>query len=231
MTDVAGNMPPDSAQCVGCGYALKGLASRACPECGTAFDPDRSETMYLAGYPSRVAHWLLRRARWIWPASSVCVTALLLYSVWMPAYNPFPLLLLLLSWLAVGFAWTMRGKARWLVVRRYRLAPARGAVDDRDVKRACRLFVIGALLAGLNLPFFAAYAVSYWWLQRAARHWYFEVPATQNPPLEPSVHGVFYVTHTYAYARYVSFTLPTGGRIKMKPSAEGDRMELVVFPE
>ena len=230
MTDAVG-MPPKSAQCVGCGYALQGLTSRTCPECGTAFDPDRPETMYLAGYPGPVARWLLRRSRWIWPASCAPVVLLVLYSVWMPAYNPFPLLLLTLAWLILGSGWTIRGKARWAVVRRYQLVEERGRVDDRDVKRANRVLMVGAVLTALNVPFFVAYAVSYWWLERAARHWYFEVPATQNPPAGPSVHGVFYVTHTYAHARYVTFWLPTGGTIKMKPNRDGDGMELVVFPE
>ena len=30
---------PDDAQCLGCGYLLRGLSTHACPECGRAFNP------------------------------------------------------------------------------------------------------------------------------------------------------------------------------------------------
>ncbi len=35
---------PDSARCLHCGYALRGLPEAVCPECGNAFDPARPET-------------------------------------------------------------------------------------------------------------------------------------------------------------------------------------------
>ncbi len=37
---------PDTAQCLHCGYALRGLPEAVCPECGQAFDPERPETYY-----------------------------------------------------------------------------------------------------------------------------------------------------------------------------------------
>lgn len=35
---------PDTARCLHCGYALRGLPEAVCPECGQAFDPERPET-------------------------------------------------------------------------------------------------------------------------------------------------------------------------------------------
>ena len=34
--------------CKQCGYALKGLTSNVCPECGRQFDPDDPDTMRIA---------------------------------------------------------------------------------------------------------------------------------------------------------------------------------------
>jgi len=50
---------PDTAQCLHCGYALRGLPAAVCPECGNGFDPERPETFYDPA--RRAANWLLQR--------------------------------------------------------------------------------------------------------------------------------------------------------------------------
>lgn len=47
---------PENAECRECGYALRGLPSKVCPECGTAFDPARPFTYRT---PSG-SNWLVR---------------------------------------------------------------------------------------------------------------------------------------------------------------------------
>src|ERR1017187_4798216 len=45
------NAPPDMSDCHmfcrGCGYALVGLTSRRCPECGREFDPENPRTFLV----------------------------------------------------------------------------------------------------------------------------------------------------------------------------------------
>jgi hypothetical protein len=41
-------------QCRVCGYSLKGLTERRCPECGTTFDPDDPRTMVVFEPPMLV---------------------------------------------------------------------------------------------------------------------------------------------------------------------------------
>ena len=48
------------ASCLKCGYRLRGLASRNCPECGTGFDPANPWTIRLPNRPNRVARWVMR---------------------------------------------------------------------------------------------------------------------------------------------------------------------------
>ena len=49
-----------TARCAGCGYMLRGLDGRFCPECGRAFDPD-DNTTFLSG-PARSVYrkWIAR---------------------------------------------------------------------------------------------------------------------------------------------------------------------------
>jgi hypothetical protein len=61
---------PESATCLGCGYALRGLSSRHCPECGRAFDPADPMTMRT---PERLDR-ALRRARWWAPLAAWVAT-------------------------------------------------------------------------------------------------------------------------------------------------------------
>jgi hypothetical protein len=39
----------DDAQCLKCGYLLRGLSRNTCPECGSAFNPDDPETYRVPG--------------------------------------------------------------------------------------------------------------------------------------------------------------------------------------
>jgi hypothetical protein len=45
---------PDTARCLHCGYALRGLPEAVCPECGNVFDPQRPETFKD---PARAKAW------------------------------------------------------------------------------------------------------------------------------------------------------------------------------
>ncbi len=43
----------EHAKCLGCGYALRGLAEARCPECGREFDPNDPMTMNVPGISRR----------------------------------------------------------------------------------------------------------------------------------------------------------------------------------
>ena len=49
---------PDHALCVGCNYALRGLADFRCPECGRPFDPRDGGTIVYTGWYNPVLYWL-----------------------------------------------------------------------------------------------------------------------------------------------------------------------------
>jgi hypothetical protein len=62
-TDVPPVAPPVGF-CRGCGYALQGLETPRCPECGRAFDPADPKTMNMGRQAGAVARWASRPVRW-----------------------------------------------------------------------------------------------------------------------------------------------------------------------
>lgn len=66
---------PDDAVCLGCGYALRGLAEAKCPECGRGFRPPNRSSYRRLGERSRVKAWLGRGPGWVL-GSGVILTAL-----------------------------------------------------------------------------------------------------------------------------------------------------------
>src|SRR4051812_43822981 len=50
--------------CLDCGYALRGLPTPRCPECGREFDPLDRATMNIGRELSPLAKWVLGPIRW-----------------------------------------------------------------------------------------------------------------------------------------------------------------------
>ncbi|XAM01474.1 hypothetical protein OT109_08765 [Phycisphaeraceae bacterium D3-23] len=67
---------PDDAACLECGYALKGLTQRACPECSAGFDPRDSATFTVVGLKGRATSRAERGPGWV--VSSGCLVAVLM---------------------------------------------------------------------------------------------------------------------------------------------------------
>src|SRR6266516_4363879 len=65
--------------CLDCGYALFGLPTPRCPECGREFDPMDPATMNMGRELSELAKWVLGPLRW--PVSFMTWGALA-YALW-----------------------------------------------------------------------------------------------------------------------------------------------------
>lgn len=75
----AGEMGQAVGSCWECGYALRGLESRRCPECGRAFDPGDPATMNMGRAVGGWAQRLMRPPGW--PMYALVVVAVVV-SVW-----------------------------------------------------------------------------------------------------------------------------------------------------
>lgn len=71
MTAIELPVPPEPASasqpiglCLDCGYALRGLPTPRCPECGREFDPLDPATMNMGRELSSLAKWVLGPIRW-----------------------------------------------------------------------------------------------------------------------------------------------------------------------
>jgi hypothetical protein len=65
--------------CWECGYSLRGLASRRCPECGRPFDPADETTMNMGQEVGWVARWLMRPPGW---PTHLLLAGAVLVSLW-----------------------------------------------------------------------------------------------------------------------------------------------------
>lgn len=203
-------IPPDSASCLACGYSLRGLSSRACPECGREFDPDSEWTMSVPRTPFAWEKRLLDPTAW--PFDKIRRTLLLglLVSAWFPPPNPLPILLLAAYWLRWAVPSLGRRIVRRRIVRRYYLPREMIRVDNAGIWRLRRMFGIALVLVGLHIPFFAGFAVSYPFLASSARYWLTQAPATLNPRPGPALYGTTLVLHRHATLQSIVYILPGG---------------------
>lgn len=71
---------PRLGLCLDCGYALHGLATPRCPECGREFDPLDPKTMNMGRPLSAAAQWVLGPVRW---PVSLLTWAAVAFALWM----------------------------------------------------------------------------------------------------------------------------------------------------
>ena len=228
-TSAASIAPPEGAACLTCGYSLRGLASRACPECGREFDPEVLTSMRVPrvpGTPTALELRLLEPVRWSHGPVRATLIAFGVIASWMPAPNPLPPLGVAIAWVVVAFPYFLRRMARRAVVFRYGLAPELLRVDRAGLWRMRRMFLIAFVVAVSQAPFLVNFAFSRPFLVRAARYWLTEAPSSANPPQAPRVYGLFLVTSSSASMRQVVFDTP-GGRIVFRLNERGDDVEWV----
>src|SRR5690349_19599541 len=65
--------------CLTCNYALRGLPTPRCPECGREFDPMDPATMNMGRELSHFAKWVLGPVRW---PVNVLTWGALLFALW-----------------------------------------------------------------------------------------------------------------------------------------------------
>ncbi len=72
--------------CRDCGYALDGLRTHECPECGRAFDPADPSSFYIKNMPGPNARWWLKQPGWLFFASIALPIGLALWLYRIPYY-------------------------------------------------------------------------------------------------------------------------------------------------
>lgn len=163
----------DVGLCWGCGYSLRGIESRRCPECGREFDPADVRSTNRGRVMGRVGRALIRPVSPLLVLLGLVASVLVLVVSRMPVYGlhgwfvdvPYYLkwgdwkvrfaaagwrdgvyLAGLLMWGVVVLAWWVGTMVRWVVLRRYRV-PA--GVRVRVWRRHLLLLLLMLLTVGM----------------------------------------------------------------------------------
>jgi hypothetical protein len=214
---------PVGARCLRCGYALRGLTTNTCPECGESFEPTQPWTMWLPGAWRRREMGSLRPVGWNYRRLKWLLVLIVVGSAWFVAPHPKPTLLLVCVWLVYALPYLRRREARRRLFAKNPSLPAElRQVDDADIWRLRKYFTIAFLIVATQLPFAVAYAISYPFLEPTARHWVRDVPWDSRPPGDLIVRGVL-VGRIRDNGLYISFETPTG-TIAFSPHDGWDRL-------
>jgi hypothetical protein len=215
---------PDNALCIGCNYALRGLASNCCPECGRPFDADNPLTINLGKPLGQLSKTLLRPiGRW----AHVCLWTLAATGILGPAWllpSKIPAVTWLLLWGLFMTACCCRSTARYAVVKNRRQPRLCLRIDDPFRRRTRRVFLVVTLLVMTRAPFVAAMYISRPRLDPLAYHIWAVMPANVEPPQQPGMCGLVMVERVTAGPTHVTFHLFGGGRIEYRPTPDGERL-------
>lgn len=178
--------------CLACNYPLSQLdpATRACPECGRAFDPDDPWSMNTSRpVPEILRHWLAP-VQWIWPAMRVVVIMALLCNILLAGGIIASWLVLCVLSAAVGGVYYFRKVMRHAVAVRYVLPPSLLGVDRAAISKSRRLFAVAAVLLFFRIPFYLVFLISLHWLNASGHYEYTVRPYFEKRPALTLI-GVF----------------------------------------
>src|SRR3954452_22308042 len=216
---------PDAALCLTCNYALRGLESHRCPECGREFDPDEPLSMNLGLPRGRLALMLLRPiGRWARATMWALAAAGVLGPAWLVPSREVACLWLEL-WALFLIACWIRSVLRYFVFLRYRQPPECLRIDDPFRMRTRRAFLIVTLLILTRAPLLLALLLSRPWLDYQAYYIWAVLPANVQPQNRPGLQGLVMVRRIDAAGTYVRFDLVGGGSVTYRMMPDGEHLE------
>lgn len=207
--------------CFDCNYALEGLDSTRCPECGRPFRPNDCNSMNMVGPIGPISRAALRPTPWIAPAATIVAVGTLLICNWT---LPDVRVSLLVLWLAIGIvvlASIPKMALRARTIRRYGLPPDYKTIDNAVARKVHKTLWIVSVAMLLRLPLMLVFFLSVPSLSRVATHEYAEVPFDSPRPQNTRI-GLFLVRSVSAGAYGVSFDLPAGISLEYLPNPDRD---------
>jgi hypothetical protein len=144
-----------AATCLSCGYALRGLSSSRCPECGRGFDRDNPWTMRLPYRPAAVLRWVGRNPGPVTRALPWIALLLAALGTRVPGWASIALQAGVIIAVACMIGWTLMSLARSALRRR-------GYFHDDEIfyaprRRAARLLLAIVLIIALRPAMIVAF--------------------------------------------------------------------------
>jgi hypothetical protein len=200
------------AFCINCAYPLNQLApaTRNCPECGRAFDPNDPWSMNMERPIPQSMRWALRPARWLYPAVRIVVILALLTSVLLAGAIGYAWVALGCIWLPVGLAYFVRRSLRRYVIVRYRQDPDLLRTDHAQLRASRCLMLIAIVLLFFRVPFYAFFLPSLHWLNQRG-HFEYAVRPYDAPRAHPILVGLLPVREIHVDFGGATFDTWLGG--------------------
>ena len=154
-----GALGPRLGLCLDCGYALHGLPTPRCPECGREFDPLDPATMNMGRPLSALAQWVLGPVRWPVSLLTWGALAFALWTARLPGgqIRGSSSIIILVALAVIWLAWPI---VRIVAARRYGW-PASLLMQGQKQRLLVGLSLVAAVVAIFySLPMKAALHVS-----------------------------------------------------------------------
>jgi hypothetical protein len=135
-----------SARCRGCGYALRGLNSCRCPECGQTFDPSKKWTMRLPLQPGRLLRTLARPQGGFELAIASVAVLLAAWGSRYPGFGSFSLQLGIVVGAACWLGWLFGRMIRFPLVLQGWIPDDTNAARRTERRFVCVLALIPVLV-------------------------------------------------------------------------------------
>lgn len=201
---------PETARCLGCGYALRELTLPRCPECGRGFDPRDERT--FAG--EAIRPWLRLMARppsFLHVAFAIALTSAILYGRSLPAaaYDPLAPSLPVCGAAAALPVWIFWYLLRMATTSR---ASIEGSIRGDELLRRRRWLVTPTCLVLIVLmfcgdwPLRMRFGLSKWAFEREARQALLASGGSAYlTTLGPRLVGLYHVDQIEIYGNRVDF--------------------------
>jgi hypothetical protein len=205
--------------CLDCGYALCGLPTPRCPECGREFDPLDPSTMNMGRPLTPVIAWVLGPLRWPVSLATWAALGFALWTARLPGEqiaNSSSIYILI----TLGVFWLSWPLIRWRFARKYGWPTSLLMQGQRQRILVGLCLLIGAALILKQLPLRAAMAVSQPAMDRMAQ----DLIASGQPYADDQWVGV------YPAKRIKVLPGNTGVRFTVEQDNRAYRSGFVYFP-
>jgi hypothetical protein len=153
--------------CLGCGYDLRGIQARKCPECGRGFDPDDPWTMKVRRPPPRWAMRLGGRTRWI-SSASIPLTGILILGNALFISTLELLWWFFIFWMVVATPYLLRAAFRWLLIIHWRQPREILNADSAARKHIAIVFLVSGVLLYFEIAPMLTFWIGRYWLESHA---------------------------------------------------------------
>jgi hypothetical protein len=198
--------PAYIGKCWKCGYDLRGIESRKCPECGREFDPANVFSFLRAESCGRWAMRYLRPVRWPAQVAKWSMIVLSLAAGGLLIHRTVIVALCVLVYLLIAMPYLVRSLIKRGLVASLRVHPS-VLRNDRAVLQSARLWLFGGLLINFwAIPQIIVLAADMPWLDHEARRLYCQVPMLGSYPRSERC-GFLHISNVEVNPRGVSFTV------------------------